>query len=107
MADLLEKNQQLIIYFDLYGPLLTEKQQQYFELYYFDDLSLAEIATAEDVSRNAVFDALKKATTLLYNYEEKLKLYERDQEVMKLLNELKKHTDPKGQKIIEQLENEY
>lgn len=107
MADILEKNQHLIILYDLYSPLLTEKQRHYFELYYFDDLSLAEIAENEEVSRNAIFDTLKKVTNLLENYEKRLQLYERDQKVLKLLKELKEHTDPKGQEIIAQLENEY
>lgn len=46
--------------FDLYGDLLTDKQQSYFKLYYFEDYSLQEIAEVFEVSRNAVFDQLKK-----------------------------------------------
>ena len=56
--------------YDYYGVLLTEKQQQYFENYYFDDLSLGEIAENDNVSRNAVHGQLK-------NVEERLQFYEK------------------------------
>lgn len=45
---------------DCYSDLLTEKQQTYLEYYYQEDYSLSEIAQILDVSRNAVFDNLKK-----------------------------------------------
>ena len=54
--DILAKKEYYINLFDFYGDLLTEKQRQYFKDYYFDDASLAEIATVYGVSRNAIFD---------------------------------------------------
>ena len=58
--DILEKKNKYNHLFDYYGCLLTEKQQEYFTSYYFDDMSLAEIADIYNVSRNAVHDQLKK-----------------------------------------------
>ncbi len=63
--------------FDLYGELLTDKQQRYFKDYYFDNLSYGEISEKYDVSRNAIFHQLKLIEKRLYFYEEKLKLYDK------------------------------
>ena len=46
--------------FDYYGELLTDKQQAYFKDYYFNNLTLSEIAENEDVSRNAVHKQVKE-----------------------------------------------
>lgn len=68
------KREYHITLFDTYKELLTEKQQEYFVLYYYEDLTLAEIAENKNVSRNAVFDQIKKVVHILEEYEEKLKL---------------------------------
>ncbi len=70
----LDKKEQLNQLFDLYHSLLTEKQKLYFELYYKEDYSLQEISELYKLSRNAVFDHLKKVEDHLINYESKLKL---------------------------------
>ena len=57
--DQLEKTERLNQLFELYGVLLTEKQQTYFKAYYQSDYSLAEIAAEFKVSRNAVFEDRK------------------------------------------------
>lgn len=75
--DLLEKKQHYILLFDFYENLLTKKQKEYFKYYYFDDLSLAEIAQMYQVSRSAIFDHIKKLHTTLDGYEEKLLLVEK------------------------------
>ena len=57
----MEKDRELICgLYDLDSNLLTEKQKNYFEDYYFMDLSLAEIAENNNVSRNAIHKRLKK-----------------------------------------------
>ena len=56
----------------VYYSLLTDKQQQYFEEYYFDDLSIGEIAINHEISRNAVHDQLKRVISNLEDYENKL-----------------------------------
>ncbi|MBU1141285.1 MAG: hypothetical protein KKG64_02055 [Firmicutes bacterium] len=83
----LDKKEQLNQLFDLYGALLTEKQILYFEHYYREDYSLQEIAELYHVSRNAVFDNLKKVEEHLIYYEEKLKLLEKHDKRMKLIDE--------------------
>lgn len=70
----MEERNQIIELFDLYSNLLTEKQKEYFIDYYFADLSLAEIAENCEVSRNAVFDQIKRTTKILKDYEDKLSL---------------------------------
>lgn len=60
--------------YDLYGKLLTEKQREYFENYYFNNLSLSEMADNYNVSRNAIHKQLKIVIEKLEDYEDKLKL---------------------------------
>lgn len=61
--------------FDIYGKLLTEKQQSYFKDYYFENLLLDEIAENAGISKNAVSKQIKQAKKLLDYYEEMLSLY--------------------------------
>ena len=60
--------------YDLYGPLLTPRQQEAIRLYYEQDMSLAEIASECQVSRQAVHDILRRAEVALEKYEQKLGL---------------------------------
>ena len=71
------KREYHIALFDTYKELLTEKQQEYFILYYYEDLSLKESADFKNVSRNAVFDQIKKVINILEEYEEKLKVFDK------------------------------
>ena len=96
----LEKRDYLIILYDLYGELLNDKQQQYFEEYYFNNLSLGEISENLNISRNAVHKSLQSIEEKLQFYEKKLKLYkkskiiydiiekESSQEIKKILKEM-------------------
>ena len=96
----MEKRDYLIILYDLYGELLNDKQQQYFEEYYFNNLSLGEISENLNISRNAVHKSLQSVEEKLQFYEEKLKLYkkskiiydiiekESSQEIKKILKEM-------------------
>ncbi|GEP74791.1 putative DNA-binding protein [Weissella thailandensis] len=72
----LEKSMRLNMLFDFYQPLLTVKQNNYLQLYYADDYSLGEIAEEYQVSRQAVYDNIKRSTQLLENYEDRLHLYD-------------------------------
>lgn len=65
--------------FDMYGGLLTEKQQQCLRFYFYDDLSLTEIGEELGVSRQAVHDLLKRVEQTLERNEKKLGLLARDE----------------------------
>ena len=58
--------------YDLYNELLTDKQRKYFEDYYFNNLSLGEMADLYKVSRNAIFKQIHNVTNKLEDYENKL-----------------------------------
>ena len=62
---------------DFYGELLTEKQRRYWDLHWNEDYSLAEIAEAEGLSRQGVWDILRRAEANLREFEEKTGLIRR------------------------------
>ncbi|WP_201330261.1 YlxM family DNA-binding protein [Lactobacillus nasalidis] len=72
--DELSKNEAMGDLYALYGALLTQGQQDYFEDYYYNDLSLGEIADNRQVSRQAVYDNLRRSSKALEKYEAKLHL---------------------------------
>ena len=72
-----EKNLQIGYLLDFYGDILSDRKRDVMDLYYNDDLSLSEIAEQMGVTRQAVRDAIKKAETELFFYEEKLGLRRR------------------------------
>ncbi len=90
----------MIDLYDLYGELLTEKQQNYFEDYYFSNLSLSEIAENMEVSRNAVHNQIKDAEEKLSYYELHLHLYERNQKIKKVLQALDKDIQNKIEDLL-------
>ena len=93
-----------ILYFnelyDLYGDLLTDKQKEYFEEYYFNNLSYSEMAENFDVSRNAIFKQLHITTDKLEEYEKVLGLLEKKK---KLLSIIEKVDDKKLKEELEKL----
>ncbi len=74
--------------YDFYGELLTEKQRETVELYYNEDLSLAEIAAHSGITRQGVRDSIKRAEYQLLEYEQLLGLAERFSEIRKTLTEI-------------------
>ena len=90
----------LINLYDYYSELLTLKQKEYFEDYYFDNLSLAEISENENISRNAVHKQLKETIAKLENYEEKLKLYQKGLEIKEIIKNLDKKTKEQIEELI-------
>lgn len=68
-----EKIEQAYLY-DFYGELLNEHQRRIYEDFVFNDLSLAEIADEEGISRQGVHDLIRRCTKALEGYEEKLHL---------------------------------
>ena len=84
----LEQRTRMAMLYDLYSGLLTEKQQNVFDLYYQCDLSLGEIAAEQQISRTAVHDLIKRTEHLLEKYEEKLHLVQRNLERKEVLEQL-------------------
>ena len=71
------KNVNMSLLLDFYGDMLSEKQKQAMELYYNEDLSLAEVAELTGLTRPGVRDRLKKSEAILQNLETNLHLLER------------------------------
>ena len=71
---MMEKLVEIGTLFDFYGKLLSEKQYQVVELYYLHDFSLGEIGDELNVTRQGIFDLLRRAEQKLYQYEENLGL---------------------------------
>ena len=89
----------LIDLYDIYGELLDEKKKEYFENYYFDNLSLGEISENLSVSRNAVHKQLKVVEDKLRFYEEKLCLYQKRKELINIMNICSDEVKEKLEKI--------
>lgn len=89
---------------EIYSSLLSEKQREYLEDHFENDLSLSEIAKNNNVSRQAIYDNIKRGVALLYDYEDKLKFYQAKKNIRKELIDLKeKFTKENLEKIIENL----
>lgn len=88
---MLEKTTRINYLFDFYQALLTPKQQNYMEMYYLEDYSLGEISELSKVSRQAVYDNIKRTEQMLETYEKKLHLYEKFQSRVELLGKIEQH----------------
>lgn len=84
----MEDREYLIILYDYYGELLNDMQREYFEQYYFDNLSLAEISENDGKSRNAIHKCIKSSSSKLYEYEDKLRLYEKGKKLEEILDKI-------------------
>ena len=98
--DNLIKNEKLNQLFSYYKNLLTDKQQTYFKEYYYYDLSLQEIADKYSVSRNAVFDQLKRVENNLNDLEDKLKLFSLSSKRIDLID---KYLETKDSKYLDEV----
>ncbi len=86
--------------YDIYGSLLTDKQQKYFENYYFDNLSLSEISENEEISRNAVHKHINDAKEKLEYYEKELRIYEKNKKIIKFSKKLDKELQKELEELI-------
>ena len=84
----MEKTIYLNDLYDYYKNLLTKRQQECYEDYYFNNLSLSEIANNLEISRNAVYNQIKTVEKKVLFYEENLKMYERKNKVIKRVENL-------------------
>lgn len=84
----LKKTIRMTMLFDFYGSLLTDKQQKIIKSYFYNDLSLSEIADNIGISRQGVYDHLKRSEKSLKEYENKLGLLSKYNEIRKNIDEL-------------------
>lgn len=107
---MLEKTTRMNFLYDFYQSLLTPKQRNYMALYYLDDYSLGEIAEEYGISRQAVYDNIKRTEAMLEEYEEKLSLFKKFQMRTELFQQLKNaissdnHSKEHLLELVEQLE---
>ena len=76
---------------DLYGNLLTEKQREVMFYYFSDNLSFGEIGLELGISRQALSDTIKKSEQLLYFYEDSLKIYEMQDNILSIRLNIKRN----------------
>lgn len=87
------KDMKIGMLMDFYGQLLTEKQLDALDMYYNQDLSLAEIAEESSISRQGARDFIKKGEKQLNEYEEKLGLVKRFNDITKQISEMNEIID--------------
>lgn len=80
-------------YYDIYGDLLTRKQQEIMEMYYFSDLSLGEISEETGSTRQAAFGCIKRCEDRLSEFERALGLLEKKKRAGELLTQLEGLTE--------------
>jgi hypothetical protein len=83
---MLEKREELSQLFYYYGELLTEKQKEIFLNYYYEDLSLGEIALNFEITRQAVYDTLKKSEKSLFSFEKKVGMLKENRDIKNRVN---------------------
>ena len=109
----LENSVKISILLEIYGKLLTPKQYELLDDYYNNDLSLAEIAENENITRQAVRDNLKKGERKLFDYEEKLEIMKKkkmqEEQIAIILSEIssltKNSTDEEVELVLEDVKN--
>lgn len=89
------KNQayRMALLFDFYGDVLTDRQKEFYDLYYNEDLSLAEIAENYGITRQGVRDVIVRAEAILTDLEDKTGLIRRFHAMRTQLNEIIKNAD--------------
>jgi predicted DNA-binding protein YlxM (UPF0122 family) len=101
----LEKTTRMNYLFDFYQELLTPKQRSYMMLYYLDDHSLGEIAETYNITRQAVYDNIRRTEAMLEEYEAKLQLFEKFQKRQQLVSSFEKlpFSEDRVRELLDQL----
>ena len=95
----MEEKIRISMLLQIYGKLLTEKQFEFMDYYYNEDLSLSEIAENQNITRQAVREILAKSKNKLEEYEEKVMFYEKINKINPLLEKLEKTNKKEIQEI--------
>ena len=85
MKDLVDNG----LLYDFYGELLTDHQRKIYETAVYDDLSLNEIAAEQGISRQGVHDLIKRCTSTMEGYEDKLHMVQRFKQISASAQKLK------------------
>ena len=105
----MEKHVEVSMLCQIYGKLLTEKQYEFINDYYNNDLSLSEIAENNNITRQAVRDIIKKGENKLFEFEEKLlfmeKTLDQEKQIQEILIELSKIEETSSDKKIDKILN--
>lgn len=95
----MEEKIRISMLLQIYGKLLTEKQFEFMDYYYNEDLSLSEIAENKNITRQAVREILAKSKNKLEEYEEKVMFYEKVNKINPILDKLEKTNKKEIQEI--------
>ena len=98
------KDLKISLLFDCYGELLSDKQREIFDCYYNEDFSLSEVGENFGITRQGVRDFVKRTEQQLIDYEAKLGLY-RKTEQLKIKSELAKADSEKLEQLFEFIDN--
>lgn len=96
----MDKRDYVVMLYDFYGELFNDKQREYFEQYYFQNLSLSEISINLGVSRNAIHKVIQGVEEKLNFYEEKLRLFQKNQIICDII---KIEKDSKIKKMLKEI----
>ena len=84
----IEQNLEVSLLLEIYGNLLTQKQQDILSEFYNDNISISEIAQTHDSSRQAVNDLIKRSVKVLQDYEKKLHLLKKFVKIKTTVNDV-------------------
>ena len=84
----MKEREYLLSLYEIYSNLLTEKERNYFEYYYFEDYSLQEIADNNDVSRAYVSKYINSIESKLMDFEKSLNLYDKRNKIKEIVSNL-------------------
>ena len=102
----MEKFVEQTLLYDFYGELLTKRQRQVYESVVLEDYSLSEVAEQLGISRQGVFDMVRRCNKTLEEYEEKLHLVERFLHIREKVRQIHLLTEKYGASDIAEISNE-
>ena len=102
----MEEKIKISMLLQIYGKLLTQKQYEFMDYYYNEDLSLSEIAENQNITRHAVREILAKSKNKLEEYEEKVMIYSKVKQINSILDKLEEKESLKEIQKIRKILND-